>query len=49
MLEGQVEILERPGGGETDIIPVDVEREREEVQQEVDALFEEVTGRKALC
>ena len=47
MLEGQVEILEGPGVKETDIIPVDVGRERVLVQREVDALFEDVTGRSA--
>jgi carbohydrate kinase (thermoresistant glucokinase family) len=47
MVEGQVEILEGPGVEETDIVPVDVGRGREEVQREIDALFEDVTGKKA--
>ena len=47
MVEGQVGILEEPNVDETDVVPVDVGREREEVLREVDALFEHVTGRKA--
>lgn len=47
MVEGQVGILEGPGVDETDVIPVDVGKPREEVQQEVDALFEDVTGKTA--
>lgn len=47
MVEGQVAILEEPGFDETDVIPVDVGRAKEEVQKEVDALFEDVTGKRA--
>jgi carbohydrate kinase (thermoresistant glucokinase family) len=47
MLEGQVDILEGPGVEETDVVPVNVGRGREEVQREVDGLFEDVTGMKA--
>ena len=47
MVQGQVAILEEPGVRETDIIPVDVGGARGIVQREVDALFEDVTGRKA--
>jgi carbohydrate kinase (thermoresistant glucokinase family) len=46
MLDGQLDILEAPGVSETDIIPVNVAVSKEEVQMEVDALFEDVTGRK---
>ena len=47
MVDGQVEILEGPRVDETDVVPVDVGRAREEVQREVDVLFEDVTGRRA--
>ena len=47
MVDGQVDILEGPRVDETDVVPVDVGRGREEVQREVDALFEDVTGRRA--
>lgn len=43
MVEGQLEALEAPGVGETDVVPFDVGRKMEEVQMEVDALFEDVT------
>jgi carbohydrate kinase (thermoresistant glucokinase family) len=47
MVDGQMEILEGPRVDETDVVPVDVGRGREEVQREVDALFEDVTGTRA--
>ena len=47
MVDGQVGILEGPRVDETDVVPVDVGRGREEVQREVEALFEDVTGRRA--
>ena len=47
MVNGQVGILEGPRVDETDVVPVDVGRGREEVQREVEALFEDVTGRRA--
>jgi carbohydrate kinase (thermoresistant glucokinase family) len=47
MVDGQMGILEGPRVDETDVVPVDVGRGREEVHSEVDALFEDVTGRRA--
>ncbi len=46
MVNGQLEVLEGPEVKETDIVPVDVSASREEVQSEVDALFEDLTGRR---
>jgi carbohydrate kinase (thermoresistant glucokinase family) len=46
MVDGQLGILEEPGVKETDIVPVDVTASREEVQLEVDALFQDITGRR---
>lgn len=46
MVEGQISALEGPEVGETDVVPIDVGRGKEEVLMEVQALFEDLTGRR---